>query len=399
MTSEKSLSPVPRSFAKWYITGARLERFSHIFKVRVVVDAIPNDISGGASSAARQTLEYLKNCPTVELIEEPRIRLRFSRYLDKLSTSPLFLDLATGKSKIVTRYQKKVMAEKANIVFYINPTNNARLLSETTFFTTVWDLGHLELGWLAEFKEDRWNQKTESRLRNDLYRAKYIFVDSDETAVKTSQIYGITPSKFVVIPLIPRVEYLTESSIEVKSKKDYAIYPANFWQHKNHVTLFRAMRRVLDSGQIPIKLLLTGFDTGFGDTLERQIQILNLEEFVEIRHFVSLENLIELYLGAKMTVYPSLLGPTNIPPLESISLGVPAFASKESMTSASLSGLSGIRLLPARDETAWAKILNQKFTPIRFDAKKNQRVFERTKLENFAKIQAVIFEEYKSLIQ
>jgi len=368
-------------------------------KVRVVVDGIPNDVTGGASSAAKQTLDYLKSCSYVELIEEPRIRSHFLRYLDKFLTSSFFLDLAPRKLQITTRYQKKINEEKANVVCYTNPTNNARLLSETSFFTTIWDLGHLELSWLAEFKKNRWSQKTESQLRNNLYRAKYIFVDSNETAAKASQIYGISPRKFIVIPFIPRVEYLNKLSSRVKKQKDYAIYPANFWQHKNHIILFRAMRQLLDSDQIPVKLVLTGFDTGFGENLKRQIKNLRLQEFVEIHDFVSLESLIELYMGAKITVYPSLLGPTNIPPLESISLGIPVFASKESVTSTSLSGLSGIKLLSAQNETEWAKILNRKFIPRSIDAKKNQRVLENTKSENFTKIQAVMFEEYKNLLQ
>lgn len=368
-------------------------------KLRIIVDSIPSESTGGASSATNQLLSHLRKCQNIELINEPNVHSRALRLFDKFLTSSFLREMSSTNLSLFTNYERLVQKLDPDIVFYLNPTNNAKFLCHSPFFTTIWDLGHIELSWLGEFTKRRWNQETENRLRNNLYRAKLVVVDSKDTAVKVAQIYGIPMSRFLVIPFVPRDEFLDYRRQKANVRKQYAIYPANFWEHKNHVTLFRAMKQLIDTGKTPVRLILTGYNTGFGEDLERMIESLNLKEFVEIRNFIPLKELIELYVGAKLTVYPSLLGPTNIPPLESLSLGTPVYASEESVKSIQSMGLKGMKLLPAKDIAEWASVLEQGFNPIRVNTIQNRNILTRTKENNFRKIKSVIDEEYNNLLR
>lgn len=112
----------------------------------------------------------------------------------------------------------------------------------------------------------------------------------------------------------------------VETPEKYVFYPAQFWKHKNHVNLIRAVKMLAED--IPdIHLFLAGSEKNNMKAVRKCISESRLEERVTIKGFVSDGNITYLYRHAVGMVMPSYFGPTNIPPLEAMALGCPVAVS------------------------------------------------------------------------
>lgn len=117
-----------------------------------------------------------------------------------------------------------------------------------------------------------------------------------------------------------------EEALAVPSK--YVFYPAQFWQHKNHLNLLKAIEMLVD--KIPdIHVVLVGSEKNNLSRVNNYIAEKRLEGQVTIMGFVSDENITYLYRHAVGMVMPSYFGPTNIPPLEAMALGCPVAVSNK----------------------------------------------------------------------
>ncbi len=117
-----------------------------------------------------------------------------------------------------------------------------------------------------------------------------------------------------------------EEPIEVPAR--YVFYPAQFWKHKNHLNLVKAIR-LLVPDIADIHLVLTGSENNAMKDVKHYITDNGLENNVTIKGFVSDENITYLYKNAVGLVMPSYFGPTNIPPIEAMALGCPVAVSNK----------------------------------------------------------------------
>lgn len=130
--------------------------------------------------------------------------------------------------------------------------------------------------------------------------------------------------KVVVLPFVSSICGKKEEPIEVVPK--YVFYPAQFWEHKNHLNLLLAIS-ILKSKIPNIHLVLVGSERNYLQHINEIIQEKVLQDNVSILGFVSDEQMIYLYKHAVALVMPSYFGPTNIPPLEAMALGCPVIVS------------------------------------------------------------------------
>jgi glycosyltransferase involved in cell wall biosynthesis len=156
-------------------------------------------------------------------------------------------------------------------------------------------------------------------------RSALVVVDSLATGAKLEKYYGLSPSRVVVLGLIPQQPQPSSRS-EIIPIKPYIIYPAQKWIHKNHIVLFKALNLLKGKG-IELNLVLTGSDRGFGPYLARLITEMDLDTNVIDMGFIDQSDVELLISRSVALVMPSKLGPTNLPPLEAIALGVPAIVS------------------------------------------------------------------------
>lgn len=103
---------------------------------------------------------------------------------------------------------------------------------------------------------------------------------------------------------------------------DFFFYPAQFWSHKNHLNLLKALKWAEGKG-FRFNLALVGSKKNAAQEIEQFIAEQGLVERVQILGYVPNEEISWLYRNSAGLVMPTSFGPTNIPPLEAISLGVP----------------------------------------------------------------------------
>lgn len=181
--------------------------------------------------------------------------------------------------------------------------------------------------------ESRFPERQQSREDNllhcELQYATAVLVDSQLGKSQVIESYLQRRKRRPFIHVLPytvskHIIDLNEEPIETPDK--YVFYPAQFWRHKNHLNLLKAVNLLKED--IPdIHLILVGSEKNALNLVGKYIKDNKLESIVTIYHFVTMERLVYLYRHATAMVMPSYFGPTNIPPLEAMTLGCPVAVS------------------------------------------------------------------------
>ena len=129
-----------------------------------------------------------------------------------------------------------------------------------------------------------------------------------------------------VLPFVVPGHIQKDEEEYIETPLKYVFYPAQFWEHKNHLNLIKALKILIDNGQ-DIHLVLVGSEKNSLRRIKKEIAKNDLQNNVEILGFVSDKQITYLYKHAVALVMPSYFGPTNIPPLEAMALGCPTIVS------------------------------------------------------------------------
>ena len=251
----------------------------------------------------------------------------------------------------VAALERQLLRLGADLVYFPSPNIHAMGLTRIPFVFTVWDMGHRELAHLPEFSKG-----FESRVRERLYanaipRAFRTVTDSVRTGETLEKIYGIQLSQWASLGMAFSVS-VTKADEYPTPTGPYFVYPAQKWPHKNHITLLRAMRLVVD--EVPdARLYLVGSEKSHQVPIDRWVEELGLADHVHDLGFVTNGHLSSLTSGATALVMPSLLGPTNLPPIEAAFLGVPSIVSDAHHFDEDLDDY--VTVLSALDVDGWAK--------------------------------------------
>lgn len=241
---------------------------------------------------------------------------------------------------IIQHPQKKYLnyvdktLEKYNIDLVYHPHQHQYLTYNTPFVVTNWDLAHITTFPFPEISSG-FNSR-DSWYRTTFQRAFCVFAESEAGKNEIIKHLNFPESKIRVIPIFPgRVtnisispEEMDATLIELKlNDVQYFLYPAQFWTVKNHYTLVKAFEVFHNTISSNVKLVFTGSDKGTKEHIKKFVSNLNLDKHILFLDFVSDAELNVLYRNAISLVMPTLLGPTNIPPLEAIALKCPVICS------------------------------------------------------------------------
>ena len=110
--------------------------------------------------------------------------------------------------------------------------------------------------------------------------------------------------------------------------KQYLMYPANFWKHKNHQVLLTSFGMACHKG-LPknIKLICTGAPGPQKDWLMKAAQVMNLSERVLFPGYLPTEELFSLMTNCGGLVFPSLYEGFGMPVIEAMAAGIPVACS------------------------------------------------------------------------
>jgi glycosyltransferase involved in cell wall biosynthesis len=219
----------------------------------------------------------------------------------------------------------------AGVELFINLGPDAISMS-VPYVCAVFDLQHRYQPFMPEVSAQGYWERWDEQYRQLLGRATFVVTGTRVGRREIERFYQVPRERIIRLPhptpafalaaaaepRLPRPAYL--------DARPYVFYPAQFWAHKNHVTLLEALQVVRDTHGLDVRLVLVGSDQGNLAFVRGRVSAMGLGEAVIVRGFVDRSELIALYQHALALTYVSTCGPENLPPLEAFALGCPVIA-------------------------------------------------------------------------
>jgi glycosyltransferase involved in cell wall biosynthesis len=175
----------------------------------------------------------------------------------------------------------------------------------------------------------RWGlfRRRERHYRRICAKARGILVDSELGKCQVMDSYGLTGERIHILPFTAP-PYIYNETIPDDFEQRYPLpekfifYPAQFWQHKNHIRLLQALASI-HSTISDLHLVLVGSRKNAYPMVVQAIDQLQLRDRVHIFDYIRDEDIPTFYRRARALIMPTFFGPTNIPPLEAMAVGCP----------------------------------------------------------------------------
>jgi hypothetical protein len=146
---------------------------------------------------------------------------------------------------------------------------------------------------------------------------------SDYTRRTFCEKYGFPGERAKTIYIAVQNRFLKENDaildkLHIRNQK-YIVYPANFWEHKNHKLLLNAFAMYVHQNN-DLKLVLTGNPLEQMNYYVDLLRAMSISEYVVITGYVDNEELYSILKNAKGLIYPSLFEGFGIPVVEAMHL-------------------------------------------------------------------------------
>lgn len=259
------------------------------------------------------------------------VNLSFSDYLIVILHNIPLLKFFFIKIFLTSPFEKKLLKKNINLVVFSIASWKLFLVKKIKFITTIMDTCHLDFKGTKNFKETNLPiyLYREHVYKKNLPLAYRVITESNFLKKKIIKIYKLKYKSVVSIPNVPSLLLKSKKGLSIASiKKKFNIsspfyfYPAQFWEHKNHMIILEALR-ILNLKNIYIKFIFCGKDKGNLKSIVRKIDEYQVKKNVKIIDYVNDEELLLLYKLSKALIIPTYFGPTNIPPIEAWSLHRP----------------------------------------------------------------------------
>ncbi|ADH85080.1 glycosyltransferase family 4 protein [Desulfurivibrio alkaliphilus] len=227
---------------------------------------------------------------------------------------------------------KAMLKEQCDL--WIFPAQDARSFQmPVPALVTVLDVAHLYDGQRFPEAASRWELLYRIPLYANICRwAKGVIVLSPIDKQQVMESFHLAEERIHIMPMVvPRYIEVAKTppdfELRYQLPAKYLFYPAQFWEHKNHKKMLRALATL--KPELPdLKLVLVGSPKNAWDSVLQLIKELDLAEHVLILGYVPDADMPELYRRARALIYASCYGPTNLPPLEAMALGCPMALAK-----------------------------------------------------------------------
>lgn len=240
------------------------------------------------------------------------------------------------EEKIILRNSEWIKVLKNNDIDLIYYPYQAQCeINDFPYIATIWDVGHKSTFAFPELTNYSEYESREQLYIQILNKALFVFSESETGKDEIIHNFKIYPERIKIVPIFPgRVIELNPSLAQMQKclnkynlkQFQYYYYPAQFWSHKNHYNLILAFALVIKTHPDNM-LVLSGADQGNLSYIKKLISELKLEQRICLTGFISDIEVNCLYRNAIALVYPSFLGPTNMPLLEAIHLNCPVLCS------------------------------------------------------------------------
>jgi len=258
-------------------------------------------------------------------------KIVFSRLSRIISVFMTKLPIPYKGLKLVQWFQRTFCNFEIELMWFVTPYF---FEVDLPFIFTIWDMQHRLQPWFPEVSRNGEWQRREKLFSTVIRRASAVIAGTEAGKAEIATFYGIPPERIRLIPHPSpafAMNAAKDDSKEVLAKygipKGYLFYPAQFWPHKNHVSLLLALKLLQEKHGLNFPMVFVGFDVGNLKHVRQTANHLGLSSQVHFLGFVPREDLIGLYRNAFALTYMTFFGPENLPPLEAFALGCPVIAS------------------------------------------------------------------------
>lgn len=219
---------------------------------------------------------------------------------------------------------------KADVIHYPFTVLAPQVMDRPTVLT-FWDMQH-------EFYPEYF-QPDDLALRAKTYKASAlqatrVIVSAEFTKQCLVERYSIDEKKIDVVysGCSPDYRVIQDNGVLNRAKakygldRDFMVYPAATWPHKNHSNLLDALKLLVDDRQFDGMLVLTGIAMQNHNEILRKISDLNLDNRVKILGYVPYGDLPCIYTLARLMIFPSLFEGFGLPLVEAMACGCPVLA-------------------------------------------------------------------------
>ncbi len=270
--------------------------------------------------------EHLKGYEGVSAVQIPR-----GFWGRAIGLAWLLLRLPMGPWRALVPYfhpmAKAMLREKCDL--WIFPSQDARSFQiPVPALVTVLDVVHRYDGRRFPEAASRWELLYRIPTYKNICRwARSLIVLSEIDKRQVIDSYHTREDRLHVMPMVAPSYICSARTSEgfderYRLPEKFFFYPAQFWEHKNHKNILRAMASL--KPEIPdLKFVFVGGKKNAWDSVDRLIDELGLRDDVVLPGYVPDADIPEFYRRARALIYASCYGPTNLPPLEALHLGCP----------------------------------------------------------------------------
>lgn len=167
---------------------------------------------------------------------------------------------------------------------------------------TVWDLNHNDIPAFPEVSKRGEFARREKHYNECLPRATRILVGNNTGKNEICTYYPIDERKIRTIPMFtpqdifhlePDERILEKYGLE---KNKFIYYPAQFWAHKNHIRIVKALKELKNRG-INLICVFSGVGTRM-KFIKRKVSEFGLDSQVKFVGFITREEVCALYKNA-----------------------------------------------------------------------------------------------------
>ena len=167
--------------------------------------------------------------------------------------------------------------------------------------------------------------------------ADFVVVDSGESKKDLIKFFDVPSEKLRPVHLCapPHIyKYLNGTGANgqtlvatYKIPPRFIFYPAQFWGHKNHANLVRALDYIRQKHGVQIPAVFVGSAWESLKSVQRLVKELKMEQQVQFLGYLPEDEIVALYKAADALVFASYADYTSIPLVEAMVLGTPIVCS------------------------------------------------------------------------
>jgi hypothetical protein len=258
-------------------------------------------------------------------------QLFFFFYSSKLLKSIL------KKFNIENRFEKFLKNQDIDLIFFLGCSRLSLFCDKLDYVTYVYEFHHISRPDLPEYKGWSDFDFREDILQSHVKKSLSVIVDTQKKYDELLKYYRCHEKKINIIPLTSNIIEKVEKKKTISdvinkyinNNKEYYFYPAQYWSHKNHFYILRALLNLNKQKNKLTKFVFTGHRKNNFQYLRKKMNEFSLGDQVTFFEYLNDEDIKILYKNCKALVMPSLVGYSSLPLYEAFYFEKPIFYSKD----------------------------------------------------------------------